>query len=176
MTSSPVLRPDDFKGQLDASLVPYYFPSGNKYDPMQPGAAINRAIQAHYPPGSTFKPITGMAALESGKLDPFAFEVNCQGRYWIAPYIKCTKVHGNENYFSGMADSCNTYFQEAGRRAGKDNIIKIAKDFGLGQKTGIDLPAETTGLVPTPEWKKEINTILINQEYDHLRKAIDGKV
>lgn len=175
MTSSPVLRPDDFKGQLDASLVPTYFPSGNKYDPMQPGAATNRAIQAHYPPGSTFKPITGMAALESGNLDPFAFEVNCQGRYWIAPYIKCTAAHGNENYFSGMADSCNTYFQEAGRRAGKDLIIKVAKDFGLGQKSGIDLPAETTGLVPTPEWKKEINSILINQEYDNLRQELSEK-
>ncbi len=80
---------------------------------MEPGAAINRAIQAQYPPGSTFKPITGMAALESGNLDPNDY-INCPGRYWIAPYITCTGVHGNENYFSGMADSCNTYFQEAG--------------------------------------------------------------
>jgi len=175
MTSSPVLRPDDFKGQLDAALVPYYFPSGIKYNPLEPGAAINRAIQAQYPPGSTFKPVTGMAALESGKLDPFANEVNCPGRYWIAPYITCTGVHGNENYFSGMADSCNTYFQEAGRRAGKDNIIKVAKDFGLGQKTGIDLPAETTGLVPTPAWKKELNTLLVNQKYDSLRKQLNEK-
>jgi penicillin-binding protein 2 len=90
----------------------YYFPTGDKYDPMNPGAAINRAIQAQYPPGSTFKPITGMAALESGNLDPFNDYVNCQGRYWIAPYIACTKAHGNENYFSGMADSCNTIFRK----------------------------------------------------------------
>lgn len=175
MTSSPVLRPDDFKGQLDNSLVPYYFPSGDKYNPIEPGAAINRAIQAHYPPGSTFKPITGMAALESGKLDPFSFEVDCQGRYWIEPFIRCTKVHGEENYFSGMADSCNTYFQEAGRRAGKDNIIKVANDFGLGQKTGIDLPGEIKGLLPTPAWRKELNTILTNQNYDYLRKELDEK-
>lgn len=175
MTSNPVLRPDDFKGQLDNKLLSYYFPSGNKYNPLQPGAATNRAIQACYPPGSTFKPIVGMAALESGKLDPFADEVNCKGRYWIAPYIKCTGVHGNENYFTGMADSCNTYFQEAGRRAGKENIIKVAKDFGLDQKTSIDLPGEISGNVPTPEWKKEINSILINQEYDNLRKNLTEK-
>lgn len=175
MTSSPVLRPDDFKGQLDNDIVPYYFPSGNRYDPLQPGAATNRAIQATYPPGSTFKPITGMAALESGTIDPFAQEVNCKGAYWISPYIKCTGVHGNLDYFKGMAVSCNTYFQEAGRRAGKDNIIKVAQDFGLGKKTGIDLPGEATGLVPTPAWKKELNSLLINQKYDYLRKQLDEK-
>lgn len=175
MTSNPVMRPDDFKGKLDASLAPYYFPAGDKYNPLQPGAATNRAIQAHYPPGSTFKPITGMAALESGNLDPFNDLVNCKGRYWIAPYIPCTGVHGNENYINGMADSCNVYFQEAGRRAGKDNIIKTAQDFGLGQKTGIDLSGETTGLVPTPAWKKEINAILINQKYDRLRQQLQEK-
>ena len=175
MTSNPAMKPDDFKGKLDSSLVPYYFPAGDKYNPLQPGAATNRAIQAHYPPGSTFKPITGMAALESGNLDPFNDLVNCKGRYWIAPYIICTGVHGNENYINGMADSCNVYFQEAGRRAGKDNIIKTAQDFGLGQKTGIDLSGETTGLVPTPAWKKEINAILINQKYDHLRQQLQEK-
>lgn len=175
MTSSPVLRPDDFKGQLDNDLAPYYFPSGSQYNPLEPGAATNRAIQAHYPPGSTFKPVTGMAALEAGKIDPFAYEVNCKGAYWIDPFIRCTAAHGNENYFSGMADSCNTYFQEAGRRAGKENIIKVAKDFGLGQKTGIDLPSETTGLVPTPAWKKELYDILINQKYDYLRKQLNEK-
>lgn len=174
MTSSPVMRPDDFKGKLASSMVTYYFPAGDKYNPMEPGAAINRAIQAQYPPGSTFKPITGMAALESGDLDPNDL-INCAGRYWIAPYITCTGVHGNENYFSGMADSCNTYFQEAGRRAGKDKIIEVAKDFGLGQKTGIDLSGETSGLVPTPAWKKEINAILIDRKYDNLRKQLQEK-
>ncbi|NLV22193.1 MAG: penicillin-binding protein 2 [Syntrophomonadaceae bacterium] len=175
MTSHPLMRPDDFKGKLASSLVPYYFPAGDKYNPMEPGAAINRAIQAQYPPGSTFKPITGMAALESGKLDPFNDLINCAGRYWIAPYIPCTGVHGNENYFNGMADSCNTYFQEAGRRAGKDKIIEVAKDFGLGEKTGIDLSGEVSGLVPTPAWKKEINAILIDRKYDNLRKQLQEK-
>lgn len=174
MTSSPMMNPDDFKGNLPSDLVSYYFPSGSQYNPLEPGAAVNRAIQAPYPPGSTFKPITGMAALESGMLAPDDL-IKCPGRYWIAPYITCTGVHGNENYFSGMANSCNTYFQEAGRRAGKENIIKTAQEFGLSQKTGIDLSGESTGLVPTPEWKKEINAILINRKYDNLRKQLQEK-
>jgi Cell division protein FtsI/penicillin-binding protein 2 len=175
MDSSPEMRPDDWKGNISSALASYYFPQGSTYNPLDPGAALNRALQATYPPGSTFKPITGMAALEAGVMNPLSDYVNCQGKYWIAPYISCTGVHGNVNYFSGMAASCNVYFQEMGRRAGKDNIIKVAQDFGLGDKTGIDLPYESEGLVPTPAWKKEINEILINRKYDALRKQLEDK-
>jgi len=136
---------------------------------------MNRAIQVAYPPGSTFKPVTGMAALETGVMNPLSDYVNCQGRYWIAPYIPCTGVHGNENYYSGMADSCNVYFQEMGRRAGNEAIIKVAKEFGLGDKSGIDLPFEAQGLVPTPGWKKELNALLINRKYDTLRRQLEEK-
>lgn len=174
MCSSPVLSPDDFKGHLDSKLNDYYFPQG-KYNPLNPGAEINRAIQSTYPPGSTFKPVTGMAALEKGVMNPLNDLVNCGGRYWIAPYIKCTGVHGNVNYYSAMAHSCNTYFQEIGRRAGKDEIINIAQQFGLGNKTGIDLPQESSGLLPTPAWKKEINALLIDRKYDNLRKELEDK-
>lgn len=175
MDSNPAMRPDDWKGNISSQLASYYFPQGASYNPLDPGAALNRAIQASYPPGSTFKPITGMAALESGVMNPLTDYVNCQGRYWIAPYIPCTGVHGNVNYYSGMAASCNVYFQEMGRRATKDNIIQVAQDFGLGDKTGVDLPYETQGLVPTPAWKKEINDILINRKYDALRKQLEDK-
>lgn len=174
MTSSPALNPDDWKGSLDSTEANYYLPQGD-YNPLNPGAALNRAIQASYPPGSTFKPITGMAALESGNMNPVNDYVNCGGRYWIAPYIKCTGKHGNVNYYSGMAHSCNTYFQEMGRRAGNNEIIKIANEFGLGQKTGIDLPHETSGLLPTPAWKKQLNDLLINRKYDELRKELEKK-
>lgn len=174
MASSPAMKPDDWKGNISGKLATYYFPQGS-YNPMDPGAAMNRAIQVAYPPGSTFKPITGMAALEAGVMNPLNDYVNCQGRYWIAPYIPCTGVHGNENYYSGMADSCNTYFQEMGRRAGNETIIKVAKDFGLGEKSGLDLPFESQGLVPTPAWKKELNSVLINRKYDTLRKQLEEK-
>ncbi len=174
MCSRPALNPDDFKGNLASSLAPYYFPSGS-YNPLNPGAATNRAITATYPPGSTFKPITGMAALSVGAIDPLEDYVNCPGQYWIAPYISCTGVHGNVNYYSGMAHSCNTYFQEIARRAGKEAIIDVARKFGLGEKTGIDLPEEISGTVPTPEWKKKINSILIDRQYDALRQQLEDR-
>jgi len=74
-----------------------------------------------------------------------------------------------------MAKSCNVYFQEMARRAGKEAMIQVAQDFGLGQKTGIDLPYESQGLVPTPEWKRELNALLIDRKYDNLRKQLEDK-
>lgn len=174
MASSPNLYPDDWKGNLKPELASYYLPSG-EYDPLNPGALTNRAIQTTYPPGSTFKGITGMSALEKGAMDPQNDVVNCAGAYWVAPFIKCTGVHGNVNYYRAMAVSCNTYFQEMGRRAGKDEIIHIAKQFGLGSKTDIDLPYEAGGLLPTPAWKKELSTILVNRKYEALYKELDKK-
>ena len=173
MCSRPALNPDDWKGKLSNEKASYYYPPGN-YDPMNPGAEINRALQEAYPPGSTFKPITGMAALDGGSVDPLSL-VNCGGAYWIKPNIKCTGVHGNVNYYAGMARSCNTYFQEMGRRAGKDNIIHVAREFGLGSKTGIDLPDESQGLLPTPQWKKEVNATILNNRYAATLKRMDEK-
>ena len=93
----------------------------------------------------------------------------------MAPYIKCTGVHGQRNYYSGMAVSCNTYFQEMGRRAGHERIVHVADQFGLGQKTGIDLPHESKGLLPTAAWKKEINALLIDRKYDRLRQELEER-
>ncbi|NLV16724.1 MAG: penicillin-binding protein 2 [Syntrophomonadaceae bacterium] len=174
LCSRPGLDPNVFTKNMGSEEMTYYFPQGN-YDPLNPGAASNRAIKSVYPPGSTFKPITGMAALASGKLDPYEDYANCKGAYWIAPYIGCWGVHGPVNYFSGLAVSCNVYFQEAGRRAGSDLIAKVAREFGLGTKTSIDLPYEQSGLVPDAEWKKEINGILLDRRYDRLRKELDDK-
>lgn len=174
MASYPFFNPNDFTGFMDTATEDYYFPKGD-YDPMSPGAASNRAIRAVYPPGSTFKGITGMAALERGKLDPQSDYINCQGRYWLPPKIKCTDAHGPVNLYKAMAVSCNTFFQEMGRRAGKDEIIRVAREFGLGARTGIDLPYEKEGLLPTPEWKKEVNAILFDRKYDKLRRELDVK-
>ncbi|MEN6390438.1 MAG: penicillin-binding protein 2 [Syntrophomonas sp.] len=174
MYSSPALNPDDFKGNLSRDKAPYYLPQGD-YNPMEPGALKNRAIQGSYPPGSTFKPITGMAALEKSAMNPLNEYVNCAGAYWVEPFIKCTGVHGNVNYYSAMAHSCNTYFQEMGRRAGKDEIIRVANEFGLGTKTGIDLPDETKGLLPTPQWKFETNDIGFKQQHETNLNSIDAK-
>lgn len=174
MASAPNLYPDDWKGNLKPELASYYLPSSID-DPLNPGALTNRAIQTTYPPGSTFKGITGMSALEKNAMVPQTDVVNCAGAYWMPPYIKCTGVHGNVNYYRAMAVSCNTYFQEMGRRAGKDEIIHVSKQFGLGSKTGIDLPYETSGLLPTPEWKKEISSIMVDSKFKALFKDLDKK-
>jgi len=179
--SYPELNPNAFTGRMDAVTANYYFPDTKNeqgksvYDPLQPGAATNRALQATYPPGSTFKPIVGMAAIESGLMNPSADYVNCSGRYWLPPYIACTGVHGNVNLNRAMAVSCNVYFQEMGRRAGKDQLIRVANQFGLGTKTGIDLPYEKNGLLPTPQWKKDINGVLIDRRYESRRDELNQK-
>lgn len=175
MASVPSMYPDDWKGNISQARASYYFPQGEEYDPLHPGAFLNRVIQVSYAPGSTFKPITGMAALESGQMNPLNDYVNCKGSYWIAPYIKCWGVHGNVNYYSGMAESCNTYFQEMGRRVGAEGIIQISQEFGLGSKTGVDLPYETAGLLPTPAWKKDLNAILTDRKYENLRNQLEEK-
>ncbi|NLW44444.1 MAG: penicillin-binding protein 2 [Syntrophomonadaceae bacterium] len=174
MASRPSMDPNDFTGRMDEETLNYYFPQGN-YDPMNPGAAINRAIQALYPPGSTFKPITGMAALESGSIDPGNDRVRCTGAYWIKPHIRCWGVHGTVNYYQGMATSCNVFFQEAGRRAGVNEMARVAREFGLGSKTGIDLPYEKSGLVPDPSWKKEVNSVIIDRRYEKKREETAKK-
>ncbi|MEN6326856.1 MAG: penicillin-binding protein 2 [Syntrophomonas sp.] len=174
MCSNPPMFPDDWKGNLSSARLHYYIPQAYDYDPLNPGATVNRAIQSTYPPGSTFKPVTGMAALDSGMMDPEAY-VNCGGAYWIAPYIKCTGVHGNVNYKSAMAVSCNTYFQEMGRRATKDEMIRVANEMGLGSKTGVDLPEEKSGRLPTTAWKKEYWGNITDQKYEALQKQLEDR-
>ena len=115
-----------------------------------------------------------MAALESGVADAGKDYVNCKGAYWVALH-QVLGVHGNVNYYSGMAGSCNVYFQEMGRRAGQESIVKIAREFGLGSKTGIDLPYETAGLLPTVEWKRELNALLTDRQYEARRAEIEQK-
>ncbi|MDD2420807.1 MAG: penicillin-binding protein 2 [Heliobacteriaceae bacterium] len=157
MVSRPILNPNDFVGPLDQATADYYHRSN-------PPAHINRAIQAAYPPGSTFKPITALAALEAGKLNPRE-TVTCTGAYWEKPYIKCWGVHGTVDVYKAMATSCNVYFQEMGRRATIDSINRVARELGLGQETGISLPGEEEGLLPGRDWKRAWGNSYANNRY-----------
>lgn len=169
MASYPELNPNDF---VDGS----YGKKRDYYNDPKLKPAFNRAIQAVYPPGSTFKPITALAALESGRLQNLGFTVNCTGAYWKPPYIKCWQVHGRVDFYRAMAVSCNTYFQYAGELAGIEQIVRVGEALGLGSATGLeDLPGEASGILPTPEWKKELNTVLINRKYDRLREELEAK-
>ena len=116
---------------------------------------INKCIGMHYPPGSTFKPVVLLAALEAGYNVEKKFI--CSGNYTIpGRRFHCWKKqgHGVVNGASdAIAQSCGPYFYNLGREIGINNITNMAKKMGFGQKTGIELPNEISGLVSSPMWK-----------------------
>ncbi|MEM7223935.1 MAG: penicillin-binding protein 2 [Pseudomonadota bacterium] len=121
-------------------------------DPLSP--LTNKAIAGAYAPGSTFKMIVALAALEAG-VSPDQ-KVFCPGVMKLGrSKFHCWKKHGHGwmDMTDGIKHSCDVYFYEISRRAGIDRISDMAKRFGLGQQVGIDLPGERPGLVPTREWK-----------------------
>ena len=117
---------------------------------------VNRGIAGLYPPGSTFKAITGTGILESG-ISPYA-TVNSTGQYKYGKLIfRDSHRHGSgiTNFAKSIEQSVNTYYYVFSQKAGVQNIVKYAKEFGIGQKTGIDIPGELAGTLPSPEWKKK---------------------
>ena len=118
----------------------------------------NKAISATYPPGSTFKLITAMAALENGWQGDK--EIDCNGKLALnkkrTMHCWMEKGHGKINLVEAIKDSCNIYFTKLGLFAGIDNIYKTAKDFGLGEKYNLKLLNIKTGTIPNREWKKKV--------------------
>ncbi|MDD5497781.1 MAG: penicillin-binding protein 2 [Atribacterota bacterium] len=117
----------------------------------------NRTIQGIYPPGSVFKLIIAIAALEEGIVD-LNSKVYCPGYYQLGDSLfKCWKEngHGNQTIVEAIANSCNVFFYTMGSKLGIDKLHYYAKLFGFGEKTGIDLPGELAGLVPSQEWKRK---------------------
>ncbi|GIX42256.1 MAG: hypothetical protein KatS3mg129_1989 [Leptospiraceae bacterium] len=127
---------------------------------------LNLAIQAKFPPASTFKPITAVAALETG--NPLEINENttfyCPGYWKLKSTLKgvpdsiyyCHKRegHGKLDLIHGIAESCNVYFYNLGYKIGPTPIIQFAKKLGLDSKTNIDLPGEINGFVPDQLWKQ----------------------
>ena len=117
---------------------------------------FNRSLQAVYPPGSVFKIITFAAAVELLNIDSEK-TVCCTGSFELGNrHYSCwyKPGHGAVNLISALARSCNVYFYQLGLKLGIGNLEKYARKFYFGQKTGIDLPNEKKGFVPSPEWKK----------------------
>ena len=117
---------------------------------------VNKGIAGLYPPGSTFKAITGMGILESG-ISPYA-TVTSTGQYRYGKLIfRDSHKHGNgvTNFAKSIEQSVNTYYYVFSQKAGVEKIVKYAKEFGIGSKTGIDIPGELAGTLPSPEWKKK---------------------
>jgi penicillin-binding protein 2 len=148
--SRPAYDPNAFASGIDratwASL------NTDEYRPLN-----DRAIQGRYSPGSTFKMAVATAALEEGVITP-DFKVTCTGaaNFFGRPF-KCWKKggHGTVDLRHAIEQSCNVYFYTVGNMAGIDRIHKWATLLGLGEKSGIDLPNEIQGLVPSPEWKQQ---------------------
>lgn len=116
----------------------------------------NRAIQGQYPPGSTFKIIMAAAALDTNTVEPTE-TLHCGGRFRFGgrTFRDWKKYgHGAVDLRKAIAQSCDVYFYRLGNRMGVDTIAVYARQFGLGVRTGIDLPAERTGLIPSSEWKQ----------------------
>jgi penicillin-binding protein 2 len=117
----------------------------------------NRNIQSVYPPGSVFKLVTAIAALEEGIINTNS-TISCPGYYKEGNIIfKCWKEdgHGNLAIINAIANSCNVFFYTMGRKLGIDKLSYYATLLGFGEKTGIDLPGEQVGLVPSQDWKRK---------------------
>jgi penicillin-binding protein 2 len=115
----------------------------------------NKAISGLYAPGSTFKPVTALAALQGGDITT-STEVTCYGRTRLGnATFHCWKRggHGTMNLRSAIAQSCDIYFYEAAKRSGIDKIAVMARRLGLGTASGLELPGERTGVLPSRAWK-----------------------
>jgi penicillin-binding protein 2 len=118
-------------------------------------AMLNRAIQGGYPPGSTYKIVTATAALSEGVVKPDE-TVNCGGALvYGGRAFHCWGVHGPISIHRAIVSSCDVYFYQMGLRLGVDRLAKYANLLGLGHKTGVPLPGEKGGLIPTSAWKEK---------------------
>ena len=122
---------------------------------------FNRVISGTYHPGSVFKPIVALSALQEGEIDK-NFRYNDRGVIKVNDYsysnwyfTQYGRTEGLIGLIKAIARSTDTFFYTIGQMTGPGAIAKWAKSFGLDSLTGIDIPGEVTGLIPTPEWKKK---------------------
>lgn len=123
-------------------------------DPSHP--LLNRPIQGCYPAGSTFKPFVALVGLEEGVLTPETV-FYCPG-FWnfggTVFHCHAKGGHGGVNVVTAIQNSCNVFFFHSGDRVGIQRLAKWGGHFGLGRRTGVDLPNEISGVLPSEEWKK----------------------
>jgi penicillin-binding protein 2 len=148
LVSSPSFDPNLFNGGIS-------FEDWEELstDPSHPLG--NRAIAGQYPPGSTYKLFVAAAALEEGLITPDT-SFTCNGSFELGNRAyRCWQKHGHGrvNLHRAIVESCDVYFYNLGKLIGVDKLAEYARGFGLGQPTGIDLPREKSGLIPTKQWK-----------------------
>ncbi|MBI4469863.1 MAG: penicillin-binding protein 2 [Acidobacteria bacterium] len=124
-------------------------------DPERP--MYNRVIQGVYPTGSTWKILIAAAGLEEGIITPGHSAILCGGGIKVGRFVRCMKNHGSPDIHAAIVHSCDGYFYRLGLKLGIDNMNKWVKRMGMGQKTGIDLPGERRGMIPSRELKAKLN-------------------
>ena len=145
MVSRPSFDPNAFAVRINRT-------DWNKLitDPDHP--LMNKAIQAQLAPGSTFKILMSVAGLQEGIAQDM--HINCPGGWGPYGYFHhCDMHHGAVDIHTAIPYSCDTFFYMLGDKLGIDRVSKYATEFGYGQKTGIDLPGEQAGLMPSAQWK-----------------------
>jgi penicillin-binding protein 2 len=148
MVSRPTFDPNKFIGHI--SSRDWNAINGNPDHPL-----LNRAIQAQQAPGSTFKPIVALAALETGTITEQT-QIHCPGYITLYDHVyHCMEKqgHGTLSLHNAIVHSCDTFFFSVGAKLGIDNLARYADMVGFGHATGVDLPGEAAGLVPTPAQK-----------------------
>jgi penicillin-binding protein 2 len=146
MVSRPTFDPNKFAVRIKSSD---WKEIAN--DPDHP--LLNRAIQAQLAPGSTFKPLMAIAGLETSTIDE-DYTAHCEGgASFYGHFYKCEKVHGAIQLHRAIVLSCDAYFYNVGVKLGIDQIAFYGERAGFGHKTGVDLPGEAEGVMPSTAWK-----------------------
>ncbi len=149
IASAPSFDPNKFVRGI--SVADFKDLNENKYKPM-----LNKAITGTYPPGSTFKMVTALAALQGGFITANE-RITCSGYTELYDRrFHCWRRggHGPMNLHNSLKQSCDVYYYEVAQKVGIENISAMAKKLGLGVKHKLELPAVRQGLAPTKEWKK----------------------
>ncbi|GAB5560281.1 MAG: penicillin-binding protein 2 [Synoicihabitans sp.] len=149
MASLPDYDLNDFSPRLSQAVAT---------DIAERGAWINRPVQGLYPPGSAFKILITIAGMKEQLITPET-TTNCGGYYRVGNRLfPCHDghAHGEIKLLTAISKSCNVFYYEHGQEIGANAIARVAREFGFGERTAIDLPNETGGsLVPDPAWKRE---------------------
>ena len=149
MASKPSFDPNEMSGHLTLEAEQRLL--ADRYHPLH-----DKTLAETYYPGSTFKPVSAISALEDRLITPDD-KTKCHGSFDIARRrFKCTKTHGVVSLYDAIVQSCNVYFYELGARPGMmDRLAKFGADLGLGAPTGLGLNGEDGGFLPTEEWYRE---------------------
>lgn len=149
LASTPAFNPNDFNVGIDPAL--WKTLNDSPYKPL-----LNKALTGAYPPGSTFKTISALAAQEAGVKPSQTY--HCNGKMWYGNrYFHCHKHsgHGTQDMKGALKNSCDVYFYELAKTLDIDVIASVAKRFGLGHVFEIGVTGQQPGVVPSREWKRE---------------------